>query len=450
MNKTKQLLHNLLVGLTVSLMALSLGASLGVLSGRGAFQGMLSAGLIACICSLIGPRIQCSGPTAPMSAAVAGVVAYVLLQQPSYFEGLSADQFLNLSFFVTGIFLLIFAVFKLGRFISLIPNVVVSGFMNGIALLIWLGQLSEIFQFERFSISSFFMPNVFLAAMTLFLLLFLPYILGQIAGEKSSRIPVTLLVIVLMSVWSQMLKLEVPHVQLGQKLAMSGDFFQNIIQQFPHSVSYSLLLKVLPFSMNLAILCYFDTLLTSRVIDKITQKKLSYDQELSAQGVANIAVGMIGGVPGAQTTLRSVALLKEKASMRLAGFFAGFFVLVEIFLFQDLIAYIPQAVFSGVLLKIGLDIVDTRPLILYLKQWRRLGFKMLKPFSDRHDEEKVFISNREVVMILSTMLASIFWGLSIAIFLLTLIFYLANHTVFSCNPIRDLEPGTETDEFIES
>ena len=76
--------------------------------------------------------------------------------------------------------------------------------------------------------------------------------------------------------------------------------------------------------------------------------------------MANASVAIVGGIPGAQATIRSVLLVKENASMRLAGILVGVFVLLEMLLFQDMLRLIPQAVFAGVLFKVGYDVFDFR------------------------------------------------------------------------------------------
>ena len=119
------------------------------------------------------------------------------------------------------------------------------------------------------------------------------------------------------------------------------------------------LLIPMGFAAQLAVLCYLDTLLTSLVVDKMIQDRDDSDEttnkakELSAQGLANAVVAVFGGLPGAQATIRSVLILKEGGTMRLAGVFAGCFVLVEMVVLQRLVQLIPQAVFSGVLIKVG-------------------------------------------------------------------------------------------------
>jgi hypothetical protein len=92
-------------------------------------------------------------------------------------------------------------------------------------------------------------------------------------------------------------------------------------------------------------------------------------QELCAQGLANAVVSAFGGLPGAQATIRSVLILKEGGTMRLAGTAAGVFVMVEMLIFQSFVKLIPQAVFTGVLFKVGYDVFDFEPFIIYVKHF---------------------------------------------------------------------------------
>ena len=144
-NVREELPQNILAALTVSFAAISLGAAFGLQSGRdnGIVIGILSAGLIAFVTSLLGgTRIQCSGPTAPMTtvtmtvwAAATGVLASQLATA-SY----TADHFMTVVLLLTSALLMLMAVFRLGKYITLVPAVVISGFMNGIAILIWVGE----------------------------------------------------------------------------------------------------------------------------------------------------------------------------------------------------------------------------------------------------------------------------------------------------------------------
>jgi SulP family sulfate permease len=128
--------------------AISLGAAFGILSERGAFAGILSAGVIAFITAVFGgTRIQCSGPTAPMTAVTVMIVAFASEQLSVRLPDadVDADRFINMVFVLTGAIMVLAAVLRLGRFIMLVPKTVISGFMNGIAILIWIGQLETLF-----------------------------------------------------------------------------------------------------------------------------------------------------------------------------------------------------------------------------------------------------------------------------------------------------------------
>ena len=91
-----------------------------------------------------------------------------------------------------------------------------------------------------------------------------------------------------------------------------------------------MILLALPYAFQLSLLCYLDTLLTSLVIDRMTGEKTRQNKEIAAQGIANGTVALMGGIPGAQATIRSVLVVKEGGSQRIVGFFIGLFVLVEI------------------------------------------------------------------------------------------------------------------------
>ncbi|HQX05055.1 MAG TPA: SulP family inorganic anion transporter, partial [Flavobacterium sp.] len=124
-------IKDLLAGLTVSFAALALGAAFGTMSGRGAFAGMVGAAIIPIITSLIGgTRLQASGPTGPMTAVTALLVAKAYDMFP---DKLLAEQFITLTIIMSGFFMILGGLFRLGKLIKYVPNVIVIGFMNGIA-----------------------------------------------------------------------------------------------------------------------------------------------------------------------------------------------------------------------------------------------------------------------------------------------------------------------------
>ena len=437
-----------MVGLTVSFVALSLGAALGLLSGRGAFAGMVSAGLIAVITSLLGgTRVQCSGPTAPMSAVTAVTVAYAHERLDATL-GITADQFVNLALIGCGLMLIVMGMSRLGRFIKLVPNVVISGFMNGIAVLIWYDQLRLLLGVGgKRALTGPFLENLAVTIATLVMIFALSPLMRRMVGPRARYLPATLVAIAIATLMAAVLHLPIEHIQLTGSVTSPGEFGAMLLAQWPRDWSWPVLLMVAPLALQLALLCYLDTLLTSLVIDKMSGEATRQDKELCAQGVANAAVAMVGGIPGAQATIRSVLMLKEKATLRLAGVMVGVFVLIELILFQNLITLIPKAVFVGVLLKVGWDVFDSKPLHIYARQVVEKRAKLFKDFFARHDDEYIFVTNREMLMIIGTTLVTVLVDLNTAVVVFTVLFYLHNRVLNRRNPMRDLKPEIETESF---
>ena len=150
------IVQNLIAGATTSFAAIALGAAFGDACGRGALVGILSAGTIAVITAALGgTRVQCSGPTAPMTTVTTTVVAY---SRGAMFEDIVSDydskspgcgqdydsalcplpdRFVNIVLMLGGLFIILMGALRLGKYITLVPNIVISGFMNGIAVQIW-------------------------------------------------------------------------------------------------------------------------------------------------------------------------------------------------------------------------------------------------------------------------------------------------------------------------
>ena len=431
------LFRNIVVGLAVSFVALSLGAAFGILSGRGAFAGMVSAGIISLITSLLGgTRVQCSGPTAPMSVVAATVIAVAYDQIAEKVPGLVPDHFINTVFLLAGALMLVMAALRMGRFITLVPNVVISGFMNGIALLIWIGQTKKIFGLgntEAFAGS--LTHNLAIAAGTLIFVFAYPTLVRKtIPRFERYMPPATLAVLIIATTAVHLLALPVATIDLQGSINTLSDLSDMIVAQWPQEWSSAILWLALPFAFELALLCYLDTLLTSLVIDRMTGEKTRQDKELVAQGIANGAVSLVGGIPGAQATIRSVLVVKEGGSQRVVGVFIGLFVLIEMFLFQDLIAAIPQAVFTGILFKVGYDVFDLDTLLTYLRR-----FVKRTPGTP----SAIFVAHKEILLIVGTTVVTIAWNLNAAVGIFTLLFFLINKVIQPRNPIRDLKPLEE-------
>ncbi|MBX2971361.1 MAG: SulP family inorganic anion transporter [Cyclobacteriaceae bacterium] len=409
----RRLLPDITSGLTVSFAALSLGAAFGVMSGRGAFAGMIGAAVIPIITSIFGgTRLQASGPTAPMTAVSALVVAFAYDNFP---VKEMAEQFITLVFILTGLVLIVAALARLGKLISLVPNVIVLGFMNGIAVLIWYDQLVKIFALKG---KELMQGGIWLnlgIALSTFLMIYLIVLTVKRAALRPqirSLLSGVLLSIIIMTAFTTLFNIQVEHVQLGSTTGSLSDFGHLLASYFPNDIlKVEYIIMALPFALQLTLLAYLDSLLTALVVDKMTREKSNLNKELFAQGLSNAVSGMLQGIPGAQATIRSVLLIKEGAQTRLAGVLMGIFVLVSILVLKDLLTLVPAAVFIGVLFKAGLDVSDKDfPRTFMLKRWFRQPMR-----------------NIQFAFIAFTTVVTVLVDLNIAVLSGTVLFYIGKY-----------------------
>ena len=423
-----ELSKNLIAGLTVSFVAISLGAAFGILSTRGAFAGILSAGIIALITAVFGgTRVQTSGPTAPMTAVTVILIAfatsvgeYTGKGLKEALPGVDPDRFVNLVFLLTGILLIAAAVLRLGKFIQLVPKTVISGFMNGIAILIWVDQTKKLFGIggqQPYEGPLGVNVTVALAALTIAFLA--PVVVGRLVPRIKSFLPGTLAAMLLTTIAVQLFYPEIEMVKTVKMENTVEAWSQVVTDNLPTNWDLDVVLLALPFAFRLMLLCYLDTLLTSLVVDKKMtnqfgrEERTKQNQELAAQGVANAAISLVGGIPGAQATIRSVLILNEGATWRLAGAVVGLFVLFEMLIFQDYIGNIPVAVFVGILFKVGYDVFDWKPVVAYVK--RLSGSPAQSPALN--------VGHWDMFFVLGTTLVTVFLDLNIAVVVFTVMFY---------------------------
>ncbi len=442
------LITNLLAGLSVSFVAVSLGAAFGLLSGRGAFAGMISAGLIAIITSALGgTRIQCSGPTAPMTAVTTILVAAAHDQISIRGTGMSQDHFVNLVLILTGVLLVVMAVLRLGRFIALVPKVVVSGFMNGIAVLIWLNESKRLFGLgDKTAIGGEMLFNVLVALGTLAITFGFPPLIKKVAPSLAKLLPGTLVAILVATALTHAFALGIEQVAITGQLSSVADIVNLVQSQIPRDVSTGAIWLAAGFALQLALLAYLDTLLTALVMEKKFKEVFGRSEptkrnkELAAQGLANAAVSLFGGIPGAQATIRSVLILNERATWRIAGVFVGVFVLIEMLLLQDYVSLIPQAVLTGVLFKVGYDVFDWAPIMEFISPRKTL--EAAEGIEPSHPELLARPTTAQVAIVAATTIVTVTVGLNEAVVAFTLLFWVLRKYW----KLRDLEEVLLTHE----
>lgn len=422
-------------GLTVSFAAISLGAAFGLMSGRGAFAGMIGAAVIPIIASAFGgTRIQASGPTAPMTAVSSLVIAFAYDAFPNK---ILAEQFITLVFMMNAVTLVVLGLTGLGKLIRLVPNVVILGFMNGIAVLIWADQLSVIFGIgsDAEPLRGGIWANLAMAVVTFALIYGIIWSVKklQVRPQIRSFISGVLWSIILMTVFALAIGSPLEQVKLGASLESFGDFFSLVAQYFPGREIFTgeYLMMALPYALQLTLLAYLDSLLTALVVDRMTHERSKLNKELVAQGLANAGSGLCLGIPGAQATIRSVLLIKEGAQTRLAGVMIGVFALLSILVFKDYLTLVPAAVFIGVLFKAGLDVSDKDFIRHYFKQgWMKSRKRNLQLF-----------------FIAYTTLVTVIVNLNIAVVSGTILFYIARR-VWNAEDVEADIPEPAVDETV--
>lgn len=409
----KSFITDLLAGLTVSFAALSLGAAFGIQSGRGALAGMLGAAVIPIIASLFGgTRVQASGPTAPMTTITALIVASAYDQFTG--DRILAEQYITMVLLMSSVFMILSGIIRLGRFIAYVPQVIVLGFMNGIAFLVWIGQLNALFGLNgKTALTGELSTNIILVLSTLALIYLLPMLYKRIKflDKIKGFLPAIFLTIIIITVSTSMMSIEAERVALDSQINSLGDFIKILKQYFPSDsrlLEMGLLISAAKFAGQLCLLAYLDSLLTSLVVDRMMGEKTKYNKELVAQGLANAVAGVLQCIPGAQATIRSVLLIKEGAQQRIAGIFVGIFTLLGFLVFNNLIILITSAVFVGVLIKVGIDVLDRDFPYYYFK--RKLYY----------DKKR----NIQFAIIIYTTLMTVLIDLNIAVITGTIIFYI--------------------------
>jgi SulP family sulfate permease len=344
---------NIFGGITAAVIALPLGLAFGVASGLGATAGIYGAIILGFFASLFGGTpTQISGPTGPMTVVVAAAV-------------ITLHQDINLIVSVVllaGIFQILFGLLRVGKYVQYIPYPVISGFMSGIGIIIIILQINPYFGFENSSsivhilfslpskITQINLSTFLLATLTLCIMFFTPH-------RITKFIPSPLISLVLLTPLSIVLGLHVPTI--GEIPTTLPDFIMPKIDMENYRV-------IVQLGFTLAVLGMIDTLLTSIVADSITRTKHKPNRELLGQGIGNVICSFFGALPGAGATMRTVINVKSGGTNRLSGMIHAITLLLVVLFLAPLASKIPLAILAGILIKVGVDILDYR----FLEVWK--------------------------------------------------------------------------------
>ena len=449
-------------GITAGIVALPLALAFGVSSGLGPSAGLYGAIFISFFAALFGgTQTQISGPTAPMTAVSMVMIAGIVAANDGDIN--KAFPLILMVSFLAGLIQVGLGFLGFGKYIKYIPYPVVSGFMTAIGVIILLTQIlpsigynpkndtdyvnqfkpqaeeiilenilkeeagegilvlenfeETISRAKKITAESILRESRTLAAKeasgTIGALKILPRALKHINllelllslgtiiiiyGFKriTTSIPSTLVALIVVSGLAIVLKLDyVPIEQIPQGLPLPQ------LEMF-RSLSFSSLSPYILTALALALLGAIDSLLTSIVADNMTKTKHNSNKELIGQGVGNSIAAVFGGIPGAGATIRTVVNINAGGKTKLSGMIAGLLLLFILLALGPVASKIPAAVLSGILITVGIGVMDYKGLRAVAKLPKNIKLGPIKLSS-------------EVLIMVVVMLLSTFWDLIFAV-----------------------------------
>ena len=341
-------------GLTAGIVALPLALAFGVQSGLGAAAGLYGAIFVGFFASVFGgTESQISGPTGPMTVVSSATIGYFVAQHETMDQALVA---IVACFVLAGIFQIILGLVKVGSLIKYIPYPVISGFMSGIGVIIILlqvfpamGQASPKTTLDVVTEIGPALGNVngwalIYAMLTIGIIYLFP--------RLTKAIPSTLVALLTTTLLSVFLKKEVPLIgeipQGFPSLKLDGLFS---IDRVVYSV-------IVESAITLALLGAIDSLLTSVVADNVTKTRHHSNRELIGQGIGNSIGGLFGGLPGAGATMRTLVNIRSGGRHRVSGVIHALVLLIVLLGAGKYAALIPKSVLAGILITVGIGILD--------------------------------------------------------------------------------------------
>lgn len=449
-------------GITAGIVALPLALAFGVSSGLGPSAGLYGAIFISFFAALFGgTNTQISGPTAPMTAVSMVVIASIIAVNDGNIE--KALPAILMVFFLAGLMQIGLGVLGLGKYIRYIPYPVVSGFMTAIGVIILLTQIlpaigyypneDEAFvktfeaQAKTNLLSNVLEENVSEKTLVLdalnetitdaesitqnnvineakniakskakkpqSVIILLPRALSNINwlelalalgtiiiiyGFKriTKAVPSTLVALVVMTAIALGFKLNYRPIE-----AIPSGFPVPNLEIFTNFKIGS----IMPYfftALTLALLGAIDSLLTSVVADNMTKTKHKPNRELVGQGIGNTIASVFGGIPGAGATIRTVVNIQSGGKTKLSGMIAGVLLLIILLGFSGIASKIPTAVLAGILLTVGIGVMD---------------YKGLKAIPSMPKDIKIgpIKLSSEVLIMLIVLVLSTFWDLIFAV-----------------------------------
>jgi SulP family sulfate permease len=336
--------NDVLSGLTVALALVPEAVAFALLAGVHPLVGLYAAFTMGLIAGIFGGR---PGMITGATGAIAVVVAPLIASH--------GVEFLFLAVVLAGILQMLFGVFKLGKFIRLVPHPVFLGFVNGLALVIGIAQIKQ-FQVDGQWITGtplLIMGIIIIATMAI--MHYLPKI--------TKAFPATLFAIIVLSL--VVIGFDIDTRTVGDVASIKGGLPQFHLPDVVFSVDT--LLIVLPYAFMIAMVGLIESLLTLNLLDEMTETTGKPNKESIAQGLANTTTGLFGGMGGCAMVGQSMINVKSGGTTKISAIVASIFLLLFIISLSEYIEMIPIAVLIGVMFMVVIGTFEWGSLRLFGK-----------------------------------------------------------------------------------
>ncbi|MFA6789797.1 MAG: SulP family inorganic anion transporter [Arcobacteraceae bacterium] len=319
-----------LSGLVVALALIPEAIAFSIIAGVDPKIGLYASFCIAFVIAFVGGR-----PGMISAATGAMALLMVLLVKE---HGL---QYLLAATVLTGILQIVAGYLKLGRFMSFVPRAVVVGFVNALAILIFMAQLPELTNvtWHVYALTAFGLAIIYL----------FPYI-----PKIGTMIPSPLVTIIVLTLLVLFMGLDVRTVGDMGELPDTLPIF--LIPNIPFN--FETLWIILPYAVSLTIVGLLESLMTATIVDDLTDTTSDKNQECTGQGIANIASGFMGGMAGCAMIGQSIINVKSGGRTRLSTLLAGLFLLLMVVFLSDVISIIPMAALVAVMIMVSIGTFD--------------------------------------------------------------------------------------------
>ena len=358
----KTFMSDLMAGIIVGIVALPLAIAFGIASGVTPEKGIITAIVAGFIISLLGgSKVQIGGPTGAFI-----IIIYGIIQQYG-FEGLT------IATLMAGAFLILFGVLHLGTIIKFIPYPIVVGFTSGIAVTIFTTQIKDLFGLSIDKVPSDFVEkwwcyitnfntiDWWCAAVGI-----LSVAIIAITPKFSKKIPGSLVAIIVMTVAALLLKqfAGVTTIEtIGDRFSVSNA----IPEAHMPELTWETIKSLVAPALTIAVLGAIESLLSATVADGVIGDHHNSNTELIAQGVANLASPLFGGIPATGAIARTMTNINNGGKTPIAGIIHAVVLMLIFLFFMPLAKYIPMACLAGVLVIVSYGMCGWRSFLALMK-----------------------------------------------------------------------------------